>query len=243
MTAERAQKPASGARKGVRKRVDSKAEVAKPPVDKAPGRGKYDRTSSPVERVREQRRRLFMAATHVFATRGLALATVEDVCSASGISRRTFYEHFKDIRHIFVELYDRLSKRSFTAVEMHVGAQEHPHLQLRAGIEALLGLVAHFPNESLVMFREVRLGGPSLETRRDAMLQRFAKLLHEGVARSYREGVCTIPPDDIRVYALAAGIEAVAMRTVEQGEPARAMEALEPLVDMVRRSFDGRLPD
>ena len=207
-------------------------------LEKAPGRGKYDRTLKPAERVREQRRRLFSAAAHVFGTRGYAKSTVDHVCVAAGVSRRTFYDYFEDIEHLFVELHDRLSRQSFEAVERYVAAQKHPEEQLRAGVEGLLGLIARFPNESKVMFREVRGAGSKLESRRDALLARFADLLERGVARSHAMGVAKNPPDDVRVYALVAGMEAVAMRYVDRGEHERALVALPALVDLVMRAFD-----
>jgi AcrR family transcriptional regulator len=205
--------------------------------DKAPGRGKYDRSHTPDERAREQRRRIFLAAARVFSARGYANSTVDDICTEAGVSRRTFYEHFEDLRDCLVKLHERVANRAFRAVEQYCRAQEHPNDQLRAGVEGLLGMIANFPDEAKVIFREVRSAGPELEARREALLQRFASLMFEGIARAQALGVCRLPPDEIRVYALVAAMEAVGMRYVERGEHARAIEAAPALVDMVIRAF------
>src|SRR5687767_13565478 len=85
--------------------------------ERAPGRGKYDRTRTQDERVRDQRRRLLDAAGHVFAEVGWADATVETIVSRAGMSRRTFYEHFDDLKSCLLTLHQRVSDLSFRSVE------------------------------------------------------------------------------------------------------------------------------
>lgn len=234
----------SAPRRGERRRAASATDGASPgpgetggPLEKAPGRGKYDRSLAPDERAKEARRRIFGALTAVLATRGIAESTVDDVCKAAGVSRRTFYDHFRDLHAALAELHDRLSRQSFHAVEGYVRAQAHPTAQLRAAVEGLLRLIATFPNESKVMFVVTRAAGPELDRKREALRERFAALLFEGVAKSHAAGVARRPPDPIRVYALVAGLEAVGIQYVERGIHERAMEAAEPLVDLVARAF------
>jgi AcrR family transcriptional regulator len=215
----------------------AEAAAKRSPPDRAPGRGKYDRSHTADERARDQRRRLFTAAASVFARHGYANCTVDDVCSEAGVSRRTFYEHFGDLRDCLVKLHERVGNQSFRAVEQYCRAQEHPNDQLRAGVEGLLGLIANFPEQAKVIFREVRAAGPDLEGRREALLQRFATLMFEGVARAHALGVCKLPPDETRIFALVAAMEAVGMRYVDRGEHSRAVEAAPALVDMVIRTF------
>ncbi|MCC7109456.1 MAG: helix-turn-helix transcriptional regulator [Deltaproteobacteria bacterium] len=53
-------------------------------------RGRYDRSLSAAARKKDARRALVAAATAVFAERGYANASVEDVVREAGVSRRTF---------------------------------------------------------------------------------------------------------------------------------------------------------
>ncbi len=204
---------------------------------RAPKRGKYDRGQSPEARVKDQRRRLFAAATRVFARRGFGASTVDLVVAEAGVSRRTFYEHFDDLTDLLLQLHERLSTAAFRAIDLSARAEQDPDAQLRAGVGALLGLIAGFSDQARILFREIRAAGPEHEVRREALLGRFASLLFEGVARSHALGIAKRPPDELRIFALVAAMEAVGMRYVDRNDEARATEAVGPMVDMVLRTF------
>jgi AcrR family transcriptional regulator len=206
-------------------------------LDRAPPRGKYDRTHTPEERIRAQRARLFAAATRVLAAKGIAAATVDDVCTEAGVSRRTFYEQFGDLRHLLLELHDRLGVRAFRAVEQYVSMQSTARDRTRAGVEGFLGIIASFPDEVKVVFRELRAAGPAFTAKHHELIGRFTELLAKGVAADHAKGAFRVPPDEVRTYALIAAIEAVGLRYVERDDAEHAVEAADALVDMVMRTF------
>ena len=215
-----------------------------PESQRAPGRGKYDRTRSPDERQKEQMRRLLEAAGFVFAEMGWADATVEAIVNRAGMSRRTFYEHFDDLKECLMVLHQKVSKVSFRAVENQVRSQTDPPEMLRMGITAFLGGIAMFPHMARVMFRVVRSAGPEFEGLHEQMMARFAKLVLDGIERTFDAGLGMgkRPADgqvELRVFALVSGMEAVAMRYVMRGEESKALEAAPILVDMVQRTFKG----
>jgi AcrR family transcriptional regulator len=212
-----------------------------PESQRAPGRGKYDRTRSPDERQKEQLRRLLDAAGHVFAEVGWADATVEAIVNRAGMSRRTFYEHFDDLKECLLILHQKVSKVSFRAVESQVQGQKDPATQLTLGVTAFLGGIAMFPHMARVMFRVVRSAGPEFETVHAQMMARFAKLVLEGVENSFSAGGRSKMPADgqleLRVFALVSGMEAVAMRYVLENQESKALEAAPVLIDMVQKTF------
>lgn len=222
----------ASARGAAKKRKADPAEI-----ERAPGRGKYDRSRTPDERQREQRRRLLEAAGHVFAEMGWANATVEAIVTRAGMSRRTFYEHFDDLKECLLVLHKSVTKVSFRAVETRVAAETDPERMLHAGVESLLGGIAMFPHMARVMFREVRAAGREFELIHDEMMSRFAKLVYDGVQAGYERGKAGRPPDELRVFALVSGIEALAMRFVLRGEEHKAPEAAPILIDMVQKVF------
>src|SRR3954451_18360656 len=124
MSRESAKRAAAGGRRGGRVKAKKKAISEPPPPsqDRAPGRGKYDRGATADIRQKEQLRRLLDAAAHTFAEKGWAGATVEAIVSRTGMSRRTVYEHFGDLRECLLVLHQRVTKASFRAVEMRVEA-------------------------------------------------------------------------------------------------------------------------
>ncbi len=75
--------------------------------------------------VREsQRWRMLEAITEVVGKRGYAEARVADVIAVAGVSRKTFYEHFRDKEHCFLTAYEVLSERLIAA--MNAAAEAHP---------------------------------------------------------------------------------------------------------------------
>jgi AcrR family transcriptional regulator len=206
-------------------------------VDRAPGRGKYDRSRTPDERQKDQLRRLLDAAAHVFAEKGWAEATVETIVTRAGMSRRTFYEHFDDLKDCLMQLHDRVAKGAVRAVEMQVQGVDDPRELLRLGVTGFLGGIAAFPHIARVVFRVVREAGPEFEPMHEKMMGRFARLLHDGVQLAYEQGRVKEKPDELRVFALCSAMEAVGMRFVMRGEETKALEAAPILIEMVTKVF------
>src|SRR6059058_6194143 len=53
-----------------------------------------------------QRGRMLEAIANAVAEKGYASATVADVVSRAGVSRKTFYEHFRDKEECFLAAFD-----------------------------------------------------------------------------------------------------------------------------------------
>ena len=203
----------------------------------APGRGKYDRTLSKQERRLEQRVRLFEATGDVVAARGYAGATVARICEAAGMSRRTFYEHFGDLRSAVLELHDYAANATFSAVVAQVETTDDMVLKLQVGVRAFLGAIADNAAMARVLFREIRAVGPQFEARREQQIQRYVEMISAQVQTAYDAGVAKRPPNELVIFALVAAMEAVAMRYVHRNEAEKAGEAVEALVDLVLGVF------
>lgn len=74
-----------------------------PPADRLPS-GRHG--LPPEEVARHQRARLLRAVTDVVGQGGYGTAAVEAVISRAGVSRRTFYVHFRDRQAVFLAAYD-----------------------------------------------------------------------------------------------------------------------------------------
>lgn len=212
-----------------------------PASHRAPGRGKYDRTRSPDEREREQLHRLLEAAGHVFAEMGWADATVEAIVNRAGMSRRTFYEQFDDLKECLMVLHSKVTRIAFRGVEASARAQSSPREMLASAVRSFLGSIATFPHMARVVFRVVRAAGPEFEAVHEQMMARFGKLFLDGLQASFAEGGLGKRPADgqveLRAFALVSGMEAVAMRYVLRGEESKALEAAPILIDMVQKTF------
>ena len=227
--------------------VHTRAPCRAPPPrrqapNERPAAGSTTARERPDERAKEQLDRLLDAAGHVFAEVGWSESTVEAIVSRAGMSRRTFYEHFGDLRECLRVYHEKATRRAFRAVEMVVSAEAEPYEQLRLGVTGFLGGIAAFPHVARVLFRVVRAAGPEFESVHEQMLNRFAKLFFDGLAAAHAMGRTELPPDEVRVFALVSAMEAVAMRFVVRGEETKALDAAPALIDMVQRTFGAAGP-
>jgi AcrR family transcriptional regulator len=204
---------------------------------KGSGRGRYDRGQPPEARHAEQCNRLLDAAAEVFGAKGYAGATVEAIVSTAGMSRRTFYEHFDDLRDVLLRVHERAADWTYHFVENAMQVEEDPLSRVEAGIRAFVQAVTVRGDLARVVFRETRAAGPQYESRRELELARYASLLAGAVEAAHARGQMTRPPDEATVFALVAGMEAVAMRYLSRGQGTRALESAPLLIELVMRAF------
>ncbi len=208
------------------------AEVA---ANAMPGRGQYDRTQTAPERRREQRATLLTSAARVFAGCGYASASVEAIIQDAGMSRRTFYGHFRDLRAVLLELHDQSARFAVAFVRQAVEAAPGPVEAIDAGIRAFLELSAKNADFARVLFYEIRASGD--DKRRESLEDAFADLMIGALRAAHARGDITIAPDRLAVIGLVGAIETTAMRLVEHGREARLRDAAPTLLRMTLNTF------
>lgn len=127
--------------------------------------------------ISNQRERIIESIAHVCALKGYQATTVEDIIADAGVSRRTFYDLFKDKHHCFVCAYELVIERVFDAVDAAYWAGERAWPErIASGLTALLELFAAEPVFARLVIVEVLAAGREALERRDASLKRFATL-------------------------------------------------------------------
>ena len=146
---------------------------------------------------RSQRDRLLEAAVRVVAEKGYAAATITDLTAEAGVSRTTFYELFEDKEACFLAAYDNavevLVRRVLSAYESE---QRWPD-RARAGLAALLELLAEEPALARLALVDVGAAGPGAQRRYRAAIQRLTPLFEEG--RDFAPGGRSLPPNTSRM--------------------------------------------
>jgi len=203
----------------------------------APGRGQYDRSLSAEERFDQQRARLVEAAAMVFADVGYARATVEAIVQRAGMSRRTFYEHFRDVKDALHHVHSFLAGQAFQLIEAALKEIEDPLERIRVGAASFFGAIAANGPLARVIFREVRAAGPEFETRWELETMRYVVLMLQAINEAHAKGLVSRAPDELTVFTLLAGAEAVAMRSVNRGEEAKLIEAAPTIAELIIRAF------
>ena len=103
----------------------------------APGRG----TPREVAR-RNQRERLFAAMVAVTAEKGYAETSVADLVEVSGVSSRSFYQHFADKEECFLATMDEILGTTRRLAEAALEANGDGPVQPHAAVEALTRMAA-----------------------------------------------------------------------------------------------------
>ena len=214
------------------------ADEVMPVLAERHGPGTYDRKKSPEERWDEQKKKLLVAAAHVFSRDGYANASVASILEHSGLSRGTFYRHFRDLGDVFLTVREEASKLLYEAIEARIKDEHDPPTMLRAGITTFLQLLAEHGDLARVFLREGRAMGQGrgAAVRQQAILH-FVALIRSGLGVALERGLLSRLPGEITVYALVVAMEGVAVRYVEAHEEARAVEAAPELIDLCFRSF------
>lgn len=206
-------------------------------MSRAPSRGRYDRAVPAAERRAQQRLLLIEAAAHAIATRGFPRTTVAHVLARARMSRRTFYEHFGDLRDALLAIYDYGASQGFSVVSTAIAATSDPLDKIKTGIDAYLAAVAANPEMARVIFLEIRAAGPDVEARRQLETGRYAALLFEAASAAHARGLFSRPPDELTTFALTSAMEGVVVRYLYRREEVRLPLAAPALLELVLRAF------
>jgi AcrR family transcriptional regulator len=128
-----------------------------------------------------QRDRILAAVADACSAKGYGDMSVEDIIAAAGVSRRTFYEHFKNKQHAFLAAYDAVVVQLFGRVNGAVEAAETLPDKIRAGLSAFLGFLASEPAFARMCIVDVLAAGPEAVARRDGAMRGFSQLILENV--------------------------------------------------------------
>jgi AcrR family transcriptional regulator len=120
-----------------------------------------------------QRGRLLEAVIDVVARDGYAEMSVADVIAVANVSRKTFYEHFRDKEDCFLAAYDYISERTLANL-IAVGSR-HPAgpARRRAQVTEFLNALARDPLSARAFMVDVLGAGPRALRRREALNARF----------------------------------------------------------------------
>jgi AcrR family transcriptional regulator len=176
-----------------------------------------------------QRTRLLEAVGRAVADKGYAAATIDDIVGGAGVSKKTFYEHFRDKEDCFLAAYEAASDELFTRVRDAQSDSDAWLDRTRAGISAYLRWLAAEPALARVFLIEVAAAGPRAAERREALRDRYAEQMAE-LQREARHELPELaePPVEIFHAVVAAVDDLVVRRLRETG--GEDLTELEPVL-------------
>jgi AcrR family transcriptional regulator len=171
---------------------------------------------SPEFVARNQRERLISALILTLAEVGYQKTTVSMIGRRAAVSKSDFYKHFDSKDDCFFAAYDYAADRiRESAVEAcaAIPPAQWPE-RVRAGVTALLTLLAEEPPLATIVLAEGLRAGRGIYDRYQAAVESFVPLLREGAPDP--PGAGPVPPATDE--AVVGGIAALLSRRVVAGE-------------------------
>jgi AcrR family transcriptional regulator len=176
------------------------------------------------------------------AQKGYSGATVADVVSRAGVSRKTFYEHFRDKEECFLAAFDVGVDLLLEAIAQAQPPGDNPTwiALMRARVRAYLQTLASQPAFARTFLIEVFAAGPRALERRAEVLRRFAKLfkdLHDDARRQFPS---LLPVPDAVYVAAVGAINELVSEFAREGRAAELPELEDTLLYLQVALFAGR---
>jgi AcrR family transcriptional regulator len=202
----------------------------------------FFRALEPDDMTASQRARMLDAITRAVAQKGYSRVTVGDVVSQAGVSRRTFYEQFKDKEDCFLAAYatgtDALIK-DMVGASLAVGPDAHWREVLKVAIDAYVGMLAADREFARTFLVDVLGAGPAAVELRGKVYEQFVEqyvVLARLAARQQPE-IGEVP--EVYLRALVGGIGELVQQHVLKKD-ARTLPELAPvLVQLVTAVIQG----
>ena len=191
------------------------------------------RHAPPLEvRQDRQRSRLFAAAAAVFARNGYADATAEAIAREAGMSKATFYEHFRNKEECILALFDAAIDVVVAGIARAVGEHgaDTPEGRVGAAVRVFLEVLAAFPDQAQTLLVEIIGAGPAAMRRRDEIVASFAQVLFSENESHAQEGVMPRFKSAVDAFAIVGAIAELVSRQLRLGEPEHSAD-LQPVIE------------
>ena len=162
---------------------------------------------------------LVREARQLFATRGFAGTSIEDIASAAGVTRGALYHHFPSKEAVFQAVFD--------AEQAAIGAEVYSALKRKRGA---LAKVAAACDEFLTLCLDPEIqqillvDGPAvLSDRREMWSSSWLPLMVSGLEKAMEEGSLEPRPATPLAHLIFGGLCQGAIMAVRQEDPTRSI--------------------
>lgn len=124
-----------------------------------------------------QRERILRSVIAVVADRGVAGASIRQVCVRAEVSRRMFYECFGGLDGCLMTVLDSALERAAAIVVRAFGRENSWQGGMRLALAAMLGLFDEEPALARVCLVEMQAAAPGVRAHRERVLEEFRALV------------------------------------------------------------------
>lgn len=187
----------------------------------------------------DHRARLLAGMAAAVREKGFQHTTLADVVREAHVSRRTFYEHFRDPVDCYVALLESIAERTIAAVADAVNGGGSVDERLDRAVGSYLDLLETDPLLMRSFLRELHLTGDRgrrlLTTVNEGAGRTIHQLVEEERAREPELGLAPLPVPMARM--VAAGIVQLALMAQDEGHPLDEVRAT--AIALLRRVVEG----
>jgi AcrR family transcriptional regulator len=187
--------------------------------------------------VRNQRDRLAAGIIAVVAARGLNDATIAEVCTAAGVSRRTFYAYFSSKEDCYLSTYGRIVEYVRGAAdEAAADADDWPG-RVAAKLSTPLKLFAANPDLARFSLVAPQRAGGRVTVRYRQLMSQAVEYLCEGMPPP----PATRQPSEAVAASLVGGMVALVDRKLDEGRAGELPQLLPDLLELFLTPYLGRV--
>jgi AcrR family transcriptional regulator len=128
-------------------------------------------------RTNDHRRRLLEAMAATVASKGYAAVTIADLAAEARVSKRSFYEQFRDKADCFITLYDEVSQGAVQVLHDAFDPGREWYGQIDGVLGAYLDKLMARPGVLYTLFVDVMALGPDGLAARRRTTERFADFI------------------------------------------------------------------
>jgi AcrR family transcriptional regulator len=188
------------------------------------------------------RRQLAAAAMELFATKGYAATTVDEIAASAGVARRTFFRHFRSKEEAIFPDHDDTLERAKAVLDA-APPRENPIDTVCRGIKEVMKMYAASPAVSFERYQLTR-EVPALREREIASVARYERLFTRYLLSQFDEHSHNGDEPLLAEVAASAVVTAhnhVLRRWLRRGGQGDVEAELDHAFAIVRRTF-GSLP-
>jgi AcrR family transcriptional regulator len=186
--------------------------------------------------VENQRERILSAVGDVVSVVGYREMSVEDVIVTAGVSRRTFYEHFKNKEDAFLAAYDAVLMQLMSIVQGAIEGERSFSTRMGAGLRAFLDFLAREPGFARMCIVEALAAGPEAIARRNGAMTGFATLISDNA----RQIGTPLEPPPLTAETIVGGIYEVVYTRIVRGDIRQLPDLLPDLVYPALLPYEGK---
>jgi len=177
---------------------------------------------------RERKQQILVSAREVFAKRGYARTTVDDIALEAGVARGTFYLYFDDKRDAFEELVDGFAGQIGASIVRIVtdDPKRTVAAQVLENIRAILGVCLAERTMTKILFTDAVGVDPEFEHKLTTFYDSVVQLLTESLKDGQALGVVADGEPRVLAYLTIGALKELLYQAVTLGLAAESAEAL-----------------